>query len=264
MELVFGSYNLEEGGIDGGDDSRLRRQLAMLREAQADVWALQECSEWDTNGALGTAEDALGMHGYIARSTRHPGGNMAVLVSESAGITVTGTRHEGLENEERSVPYWHGVAVAYAEVEGYGPIRFASAHLAPSSPTLRQVEAEVFQLIAEKQPPLIAGGDWNAVPVGDPAPAPGKDMHPGQARRKADTRAAEALAEYMTDVAAVLGDTSPTVGHRRNGEFAYRCDRIYTTLPDTAITGYRVIHEDEPMSDHRPVVATFNLRRQAA
>jgi endonuclease/exonuclease/phosphatase family metal-dependent hydrolase len=84
-------------------------------------------------------------------------------------------------------------------------------------------------------------------------------MRPGQARRKADTRAAEALAEFMTDVAAVVGDTTPTVGHRRNGEFGYRCDRVYTTLPDKAITGHRVIQEDNPESDHKPVLATFRL-----
>jgi endonuclease/exonuclease/phosphatase family metal-dependent hydrolase len=221
----------------------------------------QECSEWDTNGAQGIAEDVLGMRGYIAQSTRHPGGNIAVFVNESAGITVTGTRHEGLFNEERTPAYWHGVAVVYAEIEGYGPIRFASAHFAPSAPSIRQAEGEAFQLIAEQRPPLIAGGDWNAIPIGDPVPVPGKTMHPGQARRKADTGAACALSEYMTDVALVLGDTTPTVGHRRNGEFGYRCDRVYTTLPEEAIIEHEVIQETSPESDHKPVRARFRIRR---
>lgn len=259
MDITFGSYNLEYGGVDNGDNSRLRRQLAMLNEVQADIWAFQECSSWDTNGAQGIVEDTLGMHGYIAQSTRHAGGNIAVFVRESAGITVTSTRHEGLFNEERSIAYWHGVAVVHAEIEGYGPIRFASAHFAPSAPSIRAAEGEAFQLIAEKKPLLIAGGDWNAIPIGDPEPAPGETMHPGQARRKLDTRAAYALSEYMTDAALVLGDTTPTVGHRRNGEFAYRCDRIYTTLPDKTVIGHRVIQEDNPESDHKPVLATFRL-----
>jgi endonuclease/exonuclease/phosphatase family metal-dependent hydrolase len=84
-------------------------------------------------------------------------------------------------------------------------------------------------------------------------------MHPGKIRRKHDTRAAEALAEYMTDAAAHLGDATPTVGHRRQDRLAYRCDRIYTTLPPETITGYEVIREDNPESDHRPVIATLTL-----
>jgi len=35
--------------------------------------------------------------------------------------------------------------------------------------------------------------------------------------------------------------------------------RIYTTLPAEAITGYQVVTEDKPASDHRPVIATFRL-----
>jgi hypothetical protein len=29
-EFTYGSYNLESGGIDDGDDTRLRRQLAWI------------------------------------------------------------------------------------------------------------------------------------------------------------------------------------------------------------------------------------------
>jgi hypothetical protein len=35
--------------------------------------------------------------------------------------------------------------------------------------------------------------------------------------------------------------------------------RIYTSLPVTSITGYRVIPEERPESDHRPVVAIFDV-----
>jgi endonuclease/exonuclease/phosphatase family metal-dependent hydrolase len=251
MNLAFGSYNLEHGGLDSGDDARLRRQLAVLAGAQVDVWALQECNGWSADGhrALFLAERELGMRGFLARSSHH-GCDLAVLVRESAGIRVTGYTEEG-------PPYWHAVAVLAVQVQGFGALRLASAHLAPSAPSLRLAEAEAFALIAEKGA-VIAGGDWNAVPLGDPAPDT-DGIDPGKARRKLDSRAAGALAEHLTDVAAHLGDTTPTVGHTRNDKLAYRCDRVYTTLPAAAITGYRVIHEDVPESDHRPVVATFAL-----
>jgi len=46
-EFSYGSYNLENGGISDGDDTRLRRQLAMLADAGADVvWALLPSREW--------------------------------------------------------------------------------------------------------------------------------------------------------------------------------------------------------------------------
>lgn len=253
MILTFGTYNLEYGGIDRGDDARLRRQLALLDEAGADVWALQECN-WGGTGALYLAEQALGMRGFLARSARCRGGGLAVLVCETSGIAVTGTRHE------EGPPFWHGAAVVHAEVAGFGPLRLASAHLAPSSPSQRLIEAEALALLAERDElgPLVIGGDWNAVPVAGPAPDTG-GIHPGKARRKLDSRAAEALAEYMTDAGAYLGDTAPTVGHRSSDKLAYRCDRVYTTLPGESIAGYQVVCEDVPESDHRPVVARFRL-----
>lgn len=254
MNLLFGTYNLEFGGIDHGDAARLTRQLAMLADARADVWALQECSGWadPRTRTLGTVEEALGMRGYLCDGAH--GFPLAVLVRESSGIKVIEQRHE-----ERS-PYWHGVAHVVAEVPGHGTIRFASAHLAPSSPTLRAVEAEAFALIAalDDLGPLIAGGDWNAYPTGDPWPDT-DGMNPAKVRRKQDTRAAEALEEHMTDVAAHLNDRTPTVGHRRADKLAYRADRIYTTLPYPAITACRVIREEHPESDHRPALAAFTL-----
>ncbi len=257
MKITFGTYNLEYGGIDNGDDSRFHRQLAMLADLNADVWALQECSWWRNkeNGRLALAEHVLGMTGAVARSARHPGGDLAVLVRETAGLTVTGTRHE------EQPPYWHGVAVVHAKAAGFGPVRFASTHLSPAAPDQRAIEAQAFALIAEKEQlgPLIAGGDWNAVPVSG-AISGTEGVHPGKLRRKLDRRAAEALAEYMTDMGAFVKDTTPTVGHRRFGKLAYPCDRIYVTLGHESISGFKVIHEPEPESDHRPVVGQFTLR----
>ena len=44
-QFRIASVNLH-GGISDGDDTRLRRQLAMLADAGADVWALLPSKEW--------------------------------------------------------------------------------------------------------------------------------------------------------------------------------------------------------------------------
>jgi len=77
------------------------------------------------------------------------------------------------------------------EVQGSGPLDLVSAHLAPSSPAQRLIEAEALALIA-KDNQVIAGGDWNAVPAADPDP-PVDGADPGHARRKLDRAAAQAI-----------------------------------------------------------------------
>jgi hypothetical protein len=157
VDFVFGTYNLLEGGIDNGNPTRFRRQLRRLKQHGARAWALQECSEWDTNGCLEAAEDVLGMKGYIAKSTKNPRGNVAVLVDTIDGkIKVIRTRHESLRHDEK-VPYWHAVAVVYIDVMGYGLLRLASGHLAPTSPEKRAEEAEYVGLTADKPEPLLWG-----------------------------------------------------------------------------------------------------------
>jgi hypothetical protein len=258
VDFVFGTYNFLQGGIDGTETTRFRRQLRRLKEHGARAWAFQECSEWDTNGCLEAAEDVLGMRGFVARSTRNPGGNVAVFVDTSDHrVKVIRTRHEGMFHEEKT-PYWHAVAVVHVDVKGFGYLRLASGHLAPSSPEKRAEEAEYFQLIADKPVPLIAGGDWNGYALNEPE----RDVtgiHRGKVRRKPDLRAAMALAEYMTDTGAHLGDTTPTVGHTRDDKLAYICDRVYTTLPEGTIVGHQVVTDEDEDSDHRKVLTTFRL-----
>jgi endonuclease/exonuclease/phosphatase family metal-dependent hydrolase len=65
------------------------------------------------------------------------------------------------------------------------------------------------------------------------------------------------LAEAEALALIAKGDLRPTVGHVSG--LRYRRDRVYTTLPVEAIVSYQVIEEYEPASDHRPVVATFDL-----
>jgi endonuclease/exonuclease/phosphatase family metal-dependent hydrolase len=258
-QFGFGSYNLRNGGLDNGSDKRLLRQLAMLADLDADCWAFQECKGWrgeyQDYRVFHLAERVLRLRGFLVPSAHH-GCDLALFVREPASLQVVRERHE------RGTQYWHAVARLEVEADEIpGPLYLVSAHLAPSSPVIRLAEAEAFALLA-KDGPVIAGGDWNAVPAADPDP-PADGADPGHARRKLDRAAARAIEEAgFTDVAAHLGNPAPTVGHTGPDKLAYRCDRIYTTLRAEAITGYQVVTEDDPASDHRPVIAAFRLTGQ--
>jgi len=247
------SWNLLKGGIDAGDDARMRRQMSRIAAEQPAVVMLQELNGWDADGETlaHRAEELLGgMRGFVIQS--HHGFPLGVFIRESAGLRVVRTRHE------QRRPYWHAVSCVITEAAGFGRLVLASAHLAPASPSTRLAEAEAFKLIAEAGP-LIAAGDWNAVPAADPEPhRPGKD--PEHERRKLDRAPAQALeGAGLTDVAAYLRDLTPTVGYSKADRLAYRCDRFYCGLPAGAITGYQVITDADDCSDHRPVTATFDL-----
>ncbi len=85
----------------------------------------------------------------------------------------------------------------------------------------------------------------------------------GRSWRKYDRRPAEALEEAgFLDIGAHAEDATPTVRHDSN--LSYRCDRVYTTLPASTITGSQVITRTDSDSDHRPVIAEFDLTRTTA
>jgi hypothetical protein len=250
-EFIFGSYNLRAGGFDDGGDERLRHQLVLLADVNADAWAFQECTGWRASGSrtLFLAEQMLGLRGFLVPS--HHGCDLAVFVRQSVGLRVIAERHE------QGHPYWHAVARIVVETAWPGcSIHLVSADLAPSSPSIRRAEAEALALIAQDGP-VIVGGDWHAVSATDPEPEM-DGFDPGQHLRDLDRSAAHALEEVgFIDVAAYLEDLRPTVGHVSGPR--YRRDRIYTTLAPEAITSYQVVVEYEPASSHRPIVATFDV-----
>jgi endonuclease/exonuclease/phosphatase family metal-dependent hydrolase len=218
----------------------------------ADAWAFQDCSGWRASGGqvLFHAEQFLGMRGFLVPSAHH-GCDVALFVRQSTGLRVLAERHE------RGHPYWYAVArITVAAPWPGATLHLVSAHLAPSSPSIRLAEAEALALIAQDGV-VIAGGDWNAMPATDPEPDLG-DIDSAFARRQLDRSPAHALEEAgFIDVAAYVDDLRPTVGHA--GGLRYRSDRVYTTLPTELIVRYDVVTEYEPASDHRPVVATFDL-----
>jgi len=250
--FIFGSYNWQ-GCSGDGEDGRLTRQLALLSDVRADAWAFQGCSGWRDCGGrtLFLAEQILGLRGFLAPSSR-PGGDLAVFVREP-GLRVTAERHE------HGYPFWHGVARLVVATPWPGTsLQLVSADLAPSSPVIRLAEAEALAVIAEDGL-VIAGGSWNALSAADPEPSSDGIQHGhGHGRRVLDRSAACAIEETgFVDVAGYLRDLRSTVGH--DGGLRYRCDRVYSTFPLSAIVSYEVIEEYEPVSGHRPLVATFDL-----
>jgi hypothetical protein len=56
------SWNLLKGGIDAGDDARMRRQMSRIAAEQPAVVMLQELNGWDADGETlaHRAEELLG------------------------------------------------------------------------------------------------------------------------------------------------------------------------------------------------------------
>ncbi|MBO2464001.1 endonuclease/exonuclease/phosphatase family protein [Actinomadura violacea] len=256
------SYNLRDGGLDGGtgsaegwrDDTRLKAQMALLRSLRPDLLALQE-AKWGLHGSSRLKQVAkwLDMTWTSLAPSNFYGCDIAVLVRESNDLAVTNERHL------TGPPFVHAHADIELRVTGHvGRLHFMAGHAAPSSPTMRLAESEMVGVYRHLD--VIYVADFNAAAIGEDPDVTGVD--PLQVARKLDTRPAEELAAAgFCDVGAHVGDRAPTVGHTGQGQLAYRCDRIYTTLPRDRIVGYHVVQEERPLSDHRPVCADIAVGR---
>ncbi|RBQ12172.1 hypothetical protein DP939_44310 [Spongiactinospora rosea] len=252
MKLTVVSYNLKDGGIDDGNKKRFFAQIDRLAGLDADLIGVQEAKYWRKrrHGPLHEAADRLGMTGIMVRSNHH-GCDTVILIRKQRGLRVIRTDHD------RSGLRWHALAAAELAVEGRDrPLWFLNTHFAPSSPLLRQIEAETLDLFRDRDAILV--GDFNGAAAGETVTA-GPEVHPAKARRKADRGAAEAIEESgFIDIAALWGDATPTVS-----DPPYRADRIYTTLPAKAVQHYQAIKEEDmeedPHSDHFPVLGVFDV-----
>jgi len=246
VNLKVGTYNLLDGGLDNGVDTRLGHQLEMLERQNFDVLALLEAKWWnrDRRRLVYRAEAALNMRATLVKSSHH--GCHLLLLLNTARVQIVDDRHE------RGHPYWHGVAGHRIIVDGRIEAAVVAVHQAPASPQVRLAEAQSLQLVAKAagRRPLVLMGDFNAVPS--------NHIGTSGSARKQDRRPALALEEELIDVGAVREDHTPTVGHKP-GAMAYRADRIYTNLPPEAVTDYTVVPEKTPLSNHLLVTATFSL-----
>lgn len=249
VTLRIATWNLFEGGITAGEPDRLNTQIDLLADQRPDLLGLQEAA-WgsDAERRLDDVADRLGMsYRTLVRSSHHDC-NLAMLVRTDV-IEVVGAGHDSTD------AFWHAMGILHLTVEGLGDLTFVNTHLAPSSKTRRLLEAETFGLLKKHQ--AIAVGDFNAMSTTDTVPHAAN-----HADGKWDSRAAKEIeAANFTDLGALAGDRTPTVGYLASDPRAYRCDRIYAANLPLERVGYTVLTgpEYENLSDHRPVVAALRL-----
>jgi endonuclease/exonuclease/phosphatase family metal-dependent hydrolase len=269
--LTIGTWNIMEGGLLPGaygltcaDVFRLERILDLLAaRADVDIWTLQEVTGWAAKGQriLHHAAQRINATTRIIFPSNR-GCDQAILVRERPGLTVVADHHED------APPWWHCLGRVELNLADH-ELHVMTVHLAPSSPDQRLLEAQTFGLY--RHWPMIAAGDFNAFPADDPLPDSGTIPDLDKVHRKLDQRAASAIAAAgFHDIATHfedLGNRTATVGHYRPDAFAYRCDRIVTTLPPASFTSYEVvpIHQhphtvpgQPAISDHCPVIATYD------
>lgn len=263
------SYNVHDGGLDGGDDRRWRAQIDVLGSLVADVVVVQEAKHWDRDGAarmFATAE-ALSMQPLLARSASHD----CHLVVLYRWPKVTCVRFDPAAG---CGAFHHALARADLHITGFDqPVRVAATHLDPFSGDNRLAEAGWLTTREYTDGRTILAGDLNCIGATDPEPdwntldSPhthrrliGLGGHPGPADRRAmRVLLAEGYHDPHTPNSACR---SPPPQATRTVNPGRRSDYILPSgalLP--ALVGYQVI--DTPTtraaSDHLPVIADLDL-----
>lgn len=254
------TYNLLAGGPD--DVQRLQQATLLLRAAQPDVLALNECSLLADRARLRELEQALGMEARLAEA--ESGFHLALLLRDGAFEQLE-LLHEG---------FAHAALAASVRVCG-SQLQVIVAHLDPFSASHRQAEAaSLLQHKTDTRPTLLLG-DLNAISRVDVASA-----HPEQwperyrarhlnAYGQIDTCAIDQLEQAgLVDIHAALHKptqpTRPTPRYARHGQDArpsQRLDYILTSA-DLARTAKACTPFDHPLaettSDHYPLNADFH------
>ncbi|WP_155347103.1 endonuclease/exonuclease/phosphatase family protein [Acrocarpospora pleiomorpha] len=204
------------------------------------------------------AEEILGMRGVLAPSA-HDDCDLVTFIRPDV-VRITEERHRGH-------PFWHGMNVLRCVVGGGLKLDVINYHGAPDSASLRAAEGECMKLLMKREreekedeggggkddrPLRVLVGDFNAIPVNHPVA--------GQERGKQDRRPAlEMGRQGWVDAGEVAGDRTPTVGHFRAGQLAYRCDRVLSTFPPEWLARYWVVRDMDHVSDHRAAGADYAI-----
>lgn len=280
------SWNILNGGADGADTTRWRRQAALIAELAPDVLLMQEARGFTADGRsrLFQAETDLGMRGLLAVAP-HTGQHTAVFLHPDL---------RPLRFETDAVHFHHALAYAHVAVPGLDrPVQVASMHLSPLSPALRAAEVGWLAGLAAPGALALVAGDANSLAPGDPEPPDWADLSAFQRVRYLDlaresdgapARSGGAVADrsalaflhaaglvdaardasMAADGTAVV-DTTPTVPTRGypDAEFvAFRGDHVLLSPALAAArVSYQVVQDDRAhtTSDHLPVQVELNL-----
>ncbi len=271
------SWNILNGGADGGDTTRWRTQAELVGELAPDVLLVQEARGFDADGGRGlhAAEAQLGLRGLLAPAPR-TGQHTAVFCAPHLQVSsfTPDTQH-----------FHHALALVTVAVPGLtAPLQLASMHLSPLSPALRCAEVGWLAALAAPGAFALLAGDTNSVAPGDPEPRDWPSLpahlrvrytHPstGPGPITADRSALHFLhAAGLVDAARADDDTVdttatvPTRGYPDAEFVSFRSDHVLLSPAlAPARTGYRVITDDRAhaTSDHLPVLVELDLDRLA-
>ncbi|MEE6258927.1 endonuclease/exonuclease/phosphatase family protein [Plantactinospora sonchi] len=261
------TYNIKNGGRDGGDPGRLDRVLQVVGEVRPDVLAVQELAGLrGDRRRLAAVEDRLSMRAYLAREWF--GQPVAVLVRPPAEVvSVAPVRR----------PFHHAAQRVVLGTDR-GPLTVVGTHLHPYSGRRRLREARWLVTATGRGDPdrmVLLMGDLNSL---DPWTGHAERLARLAPRYRArhlmpdgatvDTRAVAALhrAGYV-DLARQSGqapaDTVPTTGGGGAEFSGMRLDYLLATPALARLAGpVRVVTGGvaESASDHYPLVADLDLR----
>lgn len=252
------TYNLLAGEAD--DEARFPEALALLRAAEPDVLALNECGLLAADGGvrLRQLEAALGMKARLAEAAS----GFHVALALRAGT------FEQLERLQAG--FAHAALVATVRVCSR-ELRVIVAHLDPFSPSQRLREVEALALHVRDATLLL--GDLNAISPRDVAasdPAGWVERYRKRhlnAHGEIDTRALEhlersGLVDVHAALHAVTQPTRPTSRYARSERPIQRLDYIFAT-PQLARAATACAPYQHALaattSDHEPLYADFAL-----
>ena len=252
------TFNILEGGdsLLGGRTYRRDLIARIIRAADADVVALQECTDWekDDQKVLHDIERMVGMLAMLALTDGFP---VALLVKPELSI---------LNADAHTRGFWHGMLdVVIADADSV-PTRLLNAHLHPRDPDIKL--AEIKEIISHHQPGerTVLMGDLNTLSHLDHLDA-SKLAEQTLARHTKDgeldfrvTKTLEAHGFVDAYAAFHLGERRPTIptAAARDSEFSpVRMDYIFVSreLKSSLVSCELVESEDAQIaSDHFPLL----------
>jgi endonuclease/exonuclease/phosphatase family metal-dependent hydrolase len=174
-ELRIASLNMRYGGLDGGDDSRWRKQMDHLAAWDPDVVLLQEMAAPTAAGLLDhlwrTANE-LGMMPVLGPATPYTTGRTypAIMVRRAAGWLITSSGPPLWEPGCGEFPAWCQATVQTPVIPH--PVAFYSMHLPARSAQrqlgqVQQLTSVVAERRRERGEIAVAGGGFNCLACAD-------------------------------------------------------------------------------------------------
>ncbi|MBS2036092.1 endonuclease/exonuclease/phosphatase family protein [bacterium] len=164
--IKIATFNILNGG---GDEQRFRGILQVIRQMAPDVLVLQECLDWEENGArVQAVAEAVGSPGCIARS-RARGSGKSYHLGLFTNLPVLDLR---IHND----PAFLGHSIAHLKLNwGGDTLNVIGAHFDSKNENLRFVEARYLRSLLDQadfnQGLYALAGDLNALSRHDPYPA---------------------------------------------------------------------------------------------